>query len=157
MVIEVSLRVVEVVLGAEHGGAEFFGGRLTVGAGDADDGYVEMSAPSTCKVLQFGQGIIAADDVRSALRTRLLDEVVAVEMLALQRHEDTSGYHFAAVGCDIQRVLTLKIIFVFSHFRIYAHFLILAQNYNKNRTYANKKRKIAPKDDFLSRKIRRLV
>ena len=57
VVIEISLGGHHVVLGAEHGGNEFLGGRLAVGASDADNGNVELAAVLTGQVLEGLEGV----------------------------------------------------------------------------------------------------
>ena len=52
IVVEVALRVEHVVLLLQHGGNELLCGRLAVGARNADDGYVELSAMLACQVLE---------------------------------------------------------------------------------------------------------
>ena len=64
VVIEISLGGHHVVLGAEHGGNEFLGGRLTVGACDADNGNIVLAAVLACQVLKGLERVINLDELR---------------------------------------------------------------------------------------------
>ena len=52
IVVEVALRGQHVVFLSQHGAHQFLRGRLAVGAGDGDDGDVELSAMLASQVLE---------------------------------------------------------------------------------------------------------
>ena len=111
--------VVEVARGGVHGGGagvgaqdgrhHFLDGGLAVGAGNADALHVEAGAPVCRQRTQRQAGIghadhaalpchLAADQCARAFGQHLGHEVVGIEFLAYQRHEQIAGLHGAAIG-----------------------------------------------------------
>ena len=63
VVVEVALGVEHVVLLLQHGGDELLGGRLAVGAGNADDGNLELAAVFAGQVLEGLEAVVDLDDL----------------------------------------------------------------------------------------------
>ena len=113
VVVEVTLGVEHVVLLAQNGGDEFLGGRLAVGAGDADNWDIELAAVLACQVLKGLQTVLDYDyfwigwryilinnGVGTAFLQRLNRKLVTIERLALQSEKDATLGALAAVGGD---------------------------------------------------------
>ena len=110
--------VVEVAFGAggaelrlQHSVYQLFGGGFAVGAGDADDGNVELLAVLLRQFLERFQRVVHHDAVVVAFQLAvfghhegravfegLQGELVAVEVLALEAEEETVGHDGASVG-----------------------------------------------------------
>ena len=97
-------------VGAQDGGHHLLDRGLAVGAGDADALYLQPCAPGGGQGAQRQPGVGDADhaaarrlEVMAHQRKRALGqylghEVVRVEVVALQRHEQVAGLRRAAVG-----------------------------------------------------------
>ena len=129
VVVEVALCGQHVVLLAEHGLHQFLRRGLAVGAGDAYDGNVELTAVLACQQLQglqrvadgyealaqrgigLGQsGAVITDDGQgAALLQGLQGEAVAVEVVAFQCQEDAALGAVAAVGGDARVLLVQSV------------------------------------------------
>ena len=103
MVVEVALGCRSLVALGQHGMHQLLGGGLTVGAGDAYEGHLQMAAVLARQLLQRFQHIghhdaavvdlvilIANNAQRGPLLQRLRCESVAVEVLALEGEEDAA-------------------------------------------------------------------
>ena len=51
-VVQVALRVVDTILGAQHGSGQFLRGGLAVGTGDTNNGQPQLPPPIACQLLQ---------------------------------------------------------------------------------------------------------
>ena len=101
-------------MGAEDRRGHFLDGRLAVAAHDDRQRDVELRPPEACETSEREQRIRDGDQVAlhrrcaiggdqsrgGALRQRRGNELVTVEMLALQRDEQIAGFKRAAVGDD---------------------------------------------------------
>ncbi len=100
MVVEIALRGVSAVAFAQNGGYQLLGGGFTVGAGDGEHGYLELTAVIGGKLLHGLQHIvnqyttvveavlrIVDNAVRRTFGESLRNEGVAVESGALEREE----------------------------------------------------------------------
>ena len=124
VVVEVALGVHHVVFLSQDGRNEFLGSGLAVGAGDADDGDVELAAVLARELLEGQEAVIDEDEtwvggvgifrfiddgVAASLVERALGKLVAVERSTLEGNENTAARTVAAVGGHL-RMLQVKLI-----------------------------------------------
>ena len=76
IVVEVALRVHDIVFLLQYGGYQFFSSCFAVGAGNADDGYVELTAVLTGDVLKSLQTVVNHDVSVVFLVLRFVDDGV---------------------------------------------------------------------------------
>ena len=57
-IIQVALRIMNIILAAQHCCQQLFGCGFAVSAGDADNGFIKVLSPCSGEVLQSEQGVI---------------------------------------------------------------------------------------------------
>lgn len=115
---------------------QFFGGCLTIAAGDGYKGYVELLPVETRKLLQCGKHIFYAVDLIGGIIyilihygkcgagfERLPGESITVEIGAFQRKEDITSLQFTRV-CLYRRILPVNGVELFYTHAANVHLLI---------------------------------
>ena len=113
MVVQVALCVVQAEGARQYGGHQFFGRRLPVGAGDADDARAQRATVVACQELQRAEAVVhqhiariacgqagrvVDDGVRASVLQSLGGKGIAVERVAPEGEEQRPCGATAAVG-----------------------------------------------------------
>ena len=124
IVVEVALSVEHIVFLREHSSDEFLGGRLAVGARDADDRNVELATMLTRQILEglqtvrddnqpfiasIGERLIVYDSIGAAFLKGLKGELVAVERLTLEGKED-APFRTITTVCRDDGMLLIELV-----------------------------------------------
>jgi hypothetical protein len=127
VVVEVPLRVENVILFRQHRSHQFLGGSLTIGASNGNDRDIELSAVFTSQIFEGLQTVVnfynprkegggrrkeitlgdvlVNDGISTSFLQSLYGEFVTIERFAFEGEEDTSFGTVTTVGSDTRMLL----------------------------------------------------